>query len=91
MSVNWLLRSDGWSSSRTRFWWRHQTGGRTEDGAMTWALVALQLVNGVILVLAFIASRTSRRGIWPLLILLAIAGIFLFGALASFDPLLPYY
>ena len=58
---------------------------------MTWALVALQLACGAVLVLAFIASRTSRKGIWPLLMLLALAGIFLFGALAYFDPLLPYY
>jgi bacteriorhodopsin len=58
---------------------------------MTWALVALQFACGVLLLLTFIASRSSRRSIWSLLMLLAVMGILLFGALAYLDPLLPYF
>ena len=58
---------------------------------MTWSFVALQLACGVLLVLAFIASRSSRRSIWSLLMLVAIMGVLLFGVLAYLDPLLPYF
>ncbi|WP_176559333.1 hypothetical protein [Rubellimicrobium roseum] len=57
---------------------------------MTWAFVALQLACGVLLLLTFIVSRSSRKGIWSLLMLLAAVGILLFGALAYLRPLLPY-
>lgn len=58
---------------------------------MTWAFVALQCASGVLLLLAFIASRSSRKRIWSLLRLVAVVGLLLFGALAYLDPLLPYY
>lgn len=58
---------------------------------MTWAFVALQFACGVLLLLAFIGSRSSRKSIWSLLMLLAVMGILLFGALAYLDPLLPYF
>lgn len=58
---------------------------------MTWSFVALQLACGGLLVLAFIASRSSRRTIWSVLMLLAVMGVLLFGALAYLDPLFPYF
>ena len=58
---------------------------------MTWSFVALQLACGVLLLLAFIASRSSRKSIWSVLMLLAVMGILCFGVLAYLDPLLPYY
>ena len=58
---------------------------------MTWSFVALQLACGVLLVLAFIAARSSRKSIWSVLMLLAVMGVLLFGALAYLNPLLPYF
>ena len=58
---------------------------------MTWSFVAFQLACGVLLLLAFIASRSSRKSIWSVLILLAVMGVLLFGVLAYLHPLLAYY
>ena len=58
---------------------------------MTWSFVAFQLACGVLLVLAFIASRSSRESIWSVLMLVAAVGTLLFGVLAYLDPLLPYF